>query len=645
MAEESVSQQGHEATTDNTKKIIFTEPFLRDLIKDTPTHPSHLQDAPELSLDDIHAYTFKKRKKRRSSGEFIHIDTVDTFGYLIGLEENDFTTGLDESHMSKSDIIRDLRKRLFGDIHDASDEYAFNLYRQLKDKPRTSLRVSMTHDKKSLSIVNTYLKISRNRHYIGQQVLYGYKPQSEAYSIKLYKQTRKGKEGYYLRSFTAPLKAGEAQIPDYQSTFGKNPMLKKILALFLDTDESSVKEVYEKAAYPVASQVFYGAKSDFTAPLTNLPGWRHQENNTLTKALQATLGFKPRKDFVKTVAQLSRNTIIPDMCYRKLRDPKKNYDARVLAGAINLIKMSRYCDLGFDVEDTVIRSLKAHVRKNRTPDQESSISPLLMFGATSPYSLSPIQKRSNAISAATIFSLCGPTISKRMLLEEGTNNLEGALTDESTLDDIFRMTLSLLTLPANFYNPIVRGEITGKTAVQEAIQTVQEAMKNMALPPQDILKDSGWNNTMNIQELHDVLMTASRYNANISALQKVELPENDLTHRVRDLDSVIVDNDSYKFIYPKTNIEVLLWANKLNNCMDSYVNRITEEVYSLVLVEKNDKKYAALGLTQRKKAEKGSYLYSKQQFYATNNTHLPIKVEQALLNHILTKSEQKESVY
>ena len=121
-----------------------------------------------------------------------------------------------------------------------------------------------------------------------------------------------------------------------------------------------------------------------------------------------------------------------------------------------------------------------------------------------------------------------------MLLEEGTNNLEGALTDETTLDDIFRMTLSLLTLPANFYNPIVRGEITGKTAVQEAIQTVQEAMKNMALPPQDILKDSGWNNTMNIQELHDVLMTASRYNANISALQKVELPENDLTHRVRD---------------------------------------------------------------------------------------------------------------
>lgn len=132
--------------------------------------------------------------------------------------------------------------------------------------------------------------------------------------------------------------------------------------------------------------------------------------------------------------------------------------------------------------------------------------------------------------------------------------------------------------------------------------------------------------------LHDLLALHQRELLE-QELTLLDVPATSIAQVVEEAPAVEWEGHVYTFHYPETAVEINEWSYFLNNCMTSYVTRVSKEKYVIVLVKQDDEPYAALGLVPR--TEEGGTIYMKEQFYREGNQRLDPVLEGQLLSALL----------
>lgn len=631
-----------EPVTDSDQVRIFTPEVVRELIKGLTIRELYPEERIRpLTLDDIEVHVFRKRKGRRSSGEILIVKGSIGESPLAGIMSmygtgNQNTADFSFVPNACGKSIQEYQKQGHYDnlMSEADDEYKRDFYASIANLPSFLTRISITHDFKSFSIQKFAFSVSRNRHYTGKRVVYSYKP-VDFKKTAFFKQERKGADSYYLKYFGGI----SIRIPETPLTFAEmkdeNEIVERALKLFFnDTECQDTEAFYNQKTFPVVSKALKMSDAGSFLVLNKHPGWVHGEN-TLTQAIQKSIGSKPRKDFVREIGRIARigASEKPSSIHSLGRRNRINRAAEIISGSLFLASLTQYADLGFDIQDTIVKRLQ----KVRTLDDMAKVP----FRALSYDCVYSSLKSQNIILTCVAFHKLGPTLTRTILMGElGVNDLTqiGDLTvmnDYRSVQEIGSVFLFQSALDAERIEKIRGNMYSGKRNIVAWIQEAKEAVDEV---PFDFNRT---RNNFDFNEhnypdgyypsfgiVHDVVMRGldSLREAGEREKRKVPFPANPLSDYV--IPETIYNNEKYTFSIPKNPDEVIKWANILNNCMGSYSRMVNKEMYAFVFVKKNEKPYAALGLRQKREEERVSY--TEEQFYRTNNMPLPLEEQSRL---------------
>lgn len=255
--------------------------------------------------------------------------------------------------------------------------------------------------------------------------------------------------------------------------------------------------------------------------------------------------------------------------------------------------------------------------------------------------MSNSSKAQNIILTCVAFHKLGPTLTRTILMGElGANDLtqvrnSTAMKDYRDVQEIGSMFLVQSALDAERIEKIRTNMYSGKRNIVAWIQEAKDAVDEVPFDFKRTRNNFDFNE-YNYPDgyypsfgiVHDVVMVGlnSIREAGEREKRRIPFPANPLSDYV--IPETIYNNERYTFTIPKNPNEVITWANTLNNCMGSYSRMVNTEMYALVFVKKNEKPYAALGLSQKSEEERVSY--TKEQFYRTNNMFLPLEEESHL---------------
>ena len=631
-----------EPVTDSDQVRIFTPEVVSELIKGLTISELYPEERIRpLTLDDIEVHVFRKKKGRRSSGELLIVKGSIKERKRAGIRARYDTGDKGTADFrfvpnARGKSIQEYQKQGHYDnlMSEADEEYKRDFYTSIANLPISITRISITHDFKSFSIQEFAFSVSRNRHYTNKRVVYSYKP-SDFNKTAFFKQERKGADSYYLKRFGSV----SIKIPETPLTFtemnGGNEIVERTLKLFFnDTECQDTEAFYNQKMFPVASKALKMSDAGSFLVLNHHPGWLHEEN-TLTQAVQKSIGSKPRKDFVREIGRIARigASEKPSPIPATGRRNRINRAAEIISGSLFLASLTQYADLGFDIQDTIVKRLQ----KVRTLDDMTKVP----FRALSYNCMSNSSKAQNIILTCVAFHKLGPTLTRTILMGElGANDLTQVgdlevMKDYRDVQEIGSMFLIQSALDAERIEKIRTNMYSGKRNIVAWIQEAKDAVDEV---PFDFKRT---RNNFDFNEhnypdgyypsfgiVHDVVMVGLNRirEAGEREKRRIPFPANPLSDYV--IPETIYNNERYTFSIPKNPNEVITWANTLNNCMGSYSRMVNEERYAFVFVKKNDKPYAALGLRQKREEER--VIYREEQFYRTNNVPLPLEEESHL---------------
>lgn len=562
---------------------IFTPETLNTLL-------THTSINPEQAV----VRTWDKKKNKRSSGEML----------ILPLPYSGTT--------NPEEIIQSYKNAEI--MTEATDEDILKTHQQFLNSIPHSIVISMTHDKKSLSIRENRLQRTVNRHYPKTQAIF--KNSYNDIIPPLYKQSKQGTDKSYLRSFIRTKSRALYSLPpkSFQTLTQALPIvdedtgfITRILALYLNCSPDEAELEYNKLKDPVLTQFF----PHITHKNYNIPGWNKAGDTTYTQVVTRSLeGFKPRKDLVRNTA--------------KILNLKNSPPSLITVGnALDLTLLSKYINVGFDLEDEVVKILNS----------EHPFTLVSYVGGT--------DKNATLLNLATIISFLGPHKTKTMLRyysEQEFNNLNALLGGPANsytnlnhiLQDTASMIKTLLDIPYIETRQMKRTmKSTSKNTRRETLQTLFNLSNPTGHNIMHQLEEQGYRETNSLQQIHDLLATHTRrYQPSRRNIDETQLHKEDppIKEKVNTLPPLHKENTTYTFVYPERPADVRQWAESLNNCMSAYIQRVQQGDYTLIFVEKDKRPYAALGLNHNHK---------KNQFYRKNNIPLERQLETELLNHIL----------
>lgn len=570
-----------------------------------------------MEVSDL-TYTgiFKKRKGRRSSGEVIvfprsKMNPPPNVASFIPATDALFPNGIEENDPEQ--LVEELKMKL--QVSQADDDYLLEFWDEISELAAHTLKITMTHDKKSLSIQQQEIDFFHNKHYRGKRLLHTYRTIRR---VSLYKQHVNG--DYYLRAFGGNSRnPRDIPVPPHtvlslrgreDSNPTRDKMIERVLSLFLEVPVEEVEETYNAKAYPVVSKIFplhdFSEMGKAKAKLFNyMPGWRHVEKaETFTKAVSSAIEGKPRKDFVRALAS-------------HINNPPHNDEAMLseISGALFLMRLAKKGWFDFDFEDFIIKTLQERKKETYLSVFSSRVAEI------------ESKNRSEQLKGTFVLVLAeflGERRFKKVLrnAEEGRENAPFSLWFYNDTTD---MMLSCLGVSYADREIINRALSKKKQHQREAIEKAKQVLRPNR-ETQILLEESGLSGDTSLMGVHDVLSFYTRTHHFMNSKDPRlsldhEVPRNELSSLNDSLEEIVVGDDVYVWEAPKINKDIVLWSSMLNNCMSSYIRDVQDGSYTLSFVRKNGKPYAALGVFNNSKSSSKKFRYD--QFYAACNQPIP----------------------